>query len=38
MTRIYRLLGRIIVLVIYDIDEALRLVEYLVLMDYGEVV
>lgn len=38
MMCIYCLLGCTIVLVIYDIDEVLRLVEYLVLMDYGEVV
>lgn len=33
MTRIHRLLGRTIVLVTHDIDEALRLAEHLVLMD-----
>ncbi len=38
MTRIHRLLGRTIVLVTHDIDEALRLAEHLVLMDAGEVV
>ncbi|HGY1226463.1 TPA: ABC transporter ATP-binding protein [Citrobacter farmeri] len=38
MTRIHRLLGRTIVLVTHDIDEALRLAEHLVLMDGGEVV
>ncbi|HFW6945631.1 TPA: glycine betaine ABC transporter ATP binding protein YehX [Escherichia coli] len=38
MTRIHRLLGRTIVLVTHDIDEALRLAEHLVLMDHGEVV
>lgn len=32
------LLGRTIVLVTHDIDEALRLAEHLVLMDHGEVV
>ncbi|SQD03113.1 ABC transporter ATP-binding protein [Escherichia coli] len=31
MTRIHRLLGRTIVLVTHDIDEALRLAEHLVL-------
>ncbi len=38
MTRIHRLLGRTIVLVTHDIDEAPRLAEHLVLMDHGEVV
>lgn len=38
MTRIHRLLGRTIVLVTHDIDEALRLAEHLVLMGHGEVV
>ena len=38
MTRIHRLLGRTIVLVTHDIDEALRLAEHLVLMDAGKVV
>ena len=38
MIRIHRLLGRTIVLVTHDIDEALRLAEHLVLMDGGEVV
>lgn len=38
MTRIHRLLGRTIVLVTHDIDEALCLAEHLVLMDGGEVV
>ena len=38
MTRIHRLLGRTIVLVTHDIDEALRLAEHLVLMDAGQVV
>lgn len=38
MTRIHRLLGRTIVLVTHDIDEALRLAEHLVLMDGGGVV
>lgn len=38
MTRIHRLLGRTIVLVTHDIDEALRLAEHLVLMDGGEIV
>lgn len=38
MTRIHRLLGRTIVLVTHDIDEALRLAEHLVLMDGGEVI
>lgn len=37
MTRIHRLLGRTIVLVTHDIDEALR-GRHLVLMDHGEVV
>ena len=36
MTRIHRLLGRTIVLVTHDIDEALRLAEHLVLMDAGK--
>ncbi|ELW9932788.1 ABC transporter ATP-binding protein [Escherichia coli] len=34
----HRLLGRTIVLVTHDIDEALKLAEHLVLMDHGEVV
>lgn len=38
ITRIHRLLGRTIVLVTHDIDEALKLAEHLVLMDAGEVV
>ncbi len=38
MLRIHRLLGRTIVLVTHDIDEALRLADHLVLMDGGEVV
>ncbi|QMI05732.1 ABC transporter ATP-binding protein [Citrobacter sp. RHB25-C09] len=38
MTRIHRLLGRTIVLVTHDIDEALRLAEHLVLMDGGKVI
>ena len=38
MIRIHRLLGRTIVLVTHDIDEALRLADHLVLMDDGEVV
>ncbi|POP47799.1 ATP-binding protein [Superficieibacter electus] len=38
MTRIHRLLGRTIVLVTHDIDEALRLADHLILMDGGEVV
>ena len=38
MTRIHRILGRTIVLVTHDIDEALRLADHLVLMDHGEVV
>jgi len=38
MSRIHRLLGRTIVLVTHDIDEALRLADHLVLMDQGEVV
>ncbi len=38
LTRIHRLLGRTIVLVTHDIDEALRLAEHLVLMDAGKVV
>jgi ABC-type proline/glycine betaine transport system ATPase subunit len=33
MTRIHRILGRTIVLVTHDIDEALRLADHLVLMD-----
>lgn len=36
MLRIHRLLGRTIVLVTHDIDEALRLADHLVLMDGGE--
>lgn len=38
MIRIHRLLGRTIVLVTHDIDEALRLADHLVLMDGGGVV
>lgn len=38
MSRIHRILGRTIVLVTHDIDEALRLADRLVLMDHGEVV
>ena len=38
MIRIHRLLGRTILLVTHDIDEALRLADHLVLMDGGEVV
>ncbi|MNZ73710.1 putative osmoprotectant uptake system ATP-binding protein YehX [compost metagenome] len=38
MTRIHRILGRTIILVTHDIDEALRLADRLVLMDNGEVV
>ncbi len=38
MRRIHQLLGRTIVLVTHDIDEALGLAEHLVLMDNGEVV
>lgn len=38
MLRIHRLLGRTIVLVTHDIDEALRLADHTVLMDGGEVV
>lgn len=38
MIRIHRLLGRTIVLVTHDVDEALRLADHLVLMDGGEVV
>lgn len=38
MRRIHRLLGRTIVLVTHDIDEALRLADHLVLMDRGKVV
>ncbi len=38
MLRIHRLLGRTIVLVTHDIDEALRLADHPVLMDGGEVV
>lgn len=38
MSRIHRLLGRTIVLVTHDIDEALRLAEHLVLMDSGKVI
>lgn len=38
MTRIHRILGRTIVLVTHDIDEALRLADHLVLMDSGRVV
>jgi len=38
MTRIHRILGRTIILVTHDIDEALRLADHLVLMDHGRVV
>lgn len=38
MRRIHRLLGRTIVLVTHDIDEALRLADNLILLDGGEVV
>ncbi|ADO47834.1 ABC transporter ATP-binding protein [[Enterobacter] lignolyticus] len=38
MRRIHQLLGRTIVLVTHDIDEALRLADHLVLMNDGEVV
>ena len=38
MTRIHRILGRTIILVTHDIDEALRLADHLVLMDHGNVV
>ncbi|WAH52246.1 ABC transporter ATP-binding protein [Pseudescherichia vulneris] len=38
MKRIHRLLGRTIVLVTHDIDEALQLADNLVLMDGGKVV
>ncbi|MRS14991.1 ATP-binding cassette domain-containing protein [Enterobacteriaceae bacterium RIT691] len=38
MRRIHQLLGRTIVLVTHDIDEALQLADHLVLMDKGEVV
>ncbi|MBV8042216.1 ABC transporter ATP-binding protein [Pluralibacter sp.] len=38
MRRIHQLLGRTIVLVTHDIDEALRLADHLVLMNEGEVV
>jgi len=38
MKRIHRLLGRTIVLVTHDIDEALQLADNLVLMDEGRVV
>ncbi|HBQ66730.1 MAG TPA: ATP-binding protein, partial [Leclercia adecarboxylata] len=38
MTRIHRILGRTIILVTHDIDEALRLADHLVLMDNGRVV
>ncbi|WP_437887540.1 ABC transporter ATP-binding protein [Phytobacter sp. V91] len=38
MTRIHRLLGRTIVLVTHDIDEALQLADHLVLMDNGKIV
>ncbi|MFU0446766.1 ABC transporter ATP-binding protein [Pseudocitrobacter faecalis] len=38
MRRIHQLLGRTIVLVTHDIDEALRLADHLILMDNGEVV
>lgn len=36
MTRIHRILGRTIVLVTHDIDEALRLADHLVLMDVAK--
>lgn len=38
MVRIHKLLGRTIVLVTHDVDEALRLADHLVLMDGGKVV
>ena len=38
MRRIHQLLGRTIVLVTHDIDEALRLADNLILLDGGEVV
>ena len=38
MRRIHRLLGRTIILVTHDIDEALQLADHLVLMDNGRVV
>lgn len=38
MIRIHRLLGRTIVLVTHDIDEALQLADHLVLMDGGAIV
>ncbi|MGK9175973.1 ABC transporter ATP-binding protein [Yokenella regensburgei] len=38
MIRIHRLLGRTIVLVTHDIDEALQLADHLVLMDKGAIV
>jgi len=38
MVRIHQLLGRTIVLVTHDVDEALRLADHLVLMDGGKVV
>ncbi|CAH6636817.1 ABC transporter ATP-binding protein [Pseudocitrobacter vendiensis] len=38
MRRIHQLLGRTIVLVTHDIDEALRLADHLILMDNGKVV
>lgn len=38
MRRIHQLLGRTIVLVTHDIDEALQLADHLVLMDNGSVV
>ncbi|QLR43912.1 ABC transporter ATP-binding protein [Enterobacter sp. RHBSTW-00994] len=38
MTRIHRILGRTIILVTHDIDEALRLGDRLILMDNGEVI
>lgn len=38
MVRIHQLLGRTIVLVTHDVDEALRLADHLVLMDGGRVV
>lgn len=38
MRRIHQLLGRTIVLVTHDIDEALRLADNIILLDGGEVV
>jgi len=38
MRRIHQLLGRTIILVTHDIDEALRLADCLILMDGGEVI